>query len=139
MGRLKKCIRTNISFGTEMKFKIKRTIRYSQGSEDVYRIPWVPQLLSLSSQTVSFGISSDVVIPDVPSLDAVSYLIPYMCGIVSRRHSFSSGPILGAYLKLVVRIYRQRLCDCVLDWELCFWEWTTLALLCFNVQSQSRE
>ena len=133
MRRLKLHIPTNISFGTEMKFKIKRTIRYSWHSKDVYRIPWVPQLLSLSSQTVSFGISSGVVIPDVPSLDAVSYLIPYMCGIVSRRHSFSSGPILGAYLKLVVRIYRQRLCDCVLDWELCFWEWTTLALLCFNV------
>ena len=66
---------------------------------------------------MSFGISSDVVIPDVPSSDAVSYLIPYMCGIVSRRHSFSSGPILGAHPKLVVRIYRQRLCDCVLDWE----------------------
>ena len=66
---------------------------------------------------MSFVISSGVVIPDVPSLDAVSYLIPYMCGIVSRRHSFSSGPILGAHPKLVVRIYRQRLCDCVLDWE----------------------
>ena len=54
----------------------------------MYQIPWVPQLLSLSSQTVSFGISFGVVIPDVPSLDAVSYLIPYMCGIVRRRHSF---------------------------------------------------
>ena len=83
----------------------------------MYRIPWVPQLLSFISQTVSFGVSSGVVIPDVPSLDAVSYLIPYMCGIVSRRHSFSSGPILGAHPKLVVRIYRQRLCDCILDWE----------------------
>ena len=29
----------------------------------------------------------------------------------------SSWPILGAHPKLVVRIYRQRLCDCVLDWE----------------------
>ena len=54
----------------------------------MYRIPWVPQLLSLISQTVSFGISSDVVNPDVPALDAVSYLIPYMCGIVSRGTRF---------------------------------------------------
>ena len=29
----------------------------------------------------------------------------------------SSGTILGAHPKLVVRICRQRLCDCVLDWE----------------------
>ena len=29
MGRLKKCIRTNISFGTEMKFKMERMIKYT--------------------------------------------------------------------------------------------------------------
>ena len=29
MGRLKKCIRTNTSFGTEMKFKMKRMIKHT--------------------------------------------------------------------------------------------------------------
>ena len=29
----------------------------------------------------------------------------------------SSWPILGAHPEVVVRIYRQRLCDCILDWE----------------------
>ena len=29
MGRLKKCIRTNTSFGTEMKFKKERMIKYT--------------------------------------------------------------------------------------------------------------
>ena len=29
MGRLKKCIQTNISFGTEMKFKMERMIKYT--------------------------------------------------------------------------------------------------------------
>ena len=29
MGRLKKCIRTNTSFGTEMKFKMERMIKYT--------------------------------------------------------------------------------------------------------------
>ena len=29
MGRLKKCIRTNTSFGTEMKFKMKGMIKYT--------------------------------------------------------------------------------------------------------------
>ena len=29
----------------------------------------------------------------------------------------SSWPILGAHPKVVVRICRRRLCDCVLDWE----------------------
>ena len=142
MRRLKLHIRTttNISFGTEMKFKIKRTIRYSQGSKYVYRVPWVPQLLSLSSQTVSFGVSSGVVIPDVPFLDAVSYLIPYMCGIVSRRYSFFLQGPFQAYIRKQSCGYTVRGCVIVF-WtgSICFWEWTTLALLCFNVQSQSSE
>ena len=29
MGRLKKCIRSNISFGTEMKFKMERMIKHT--------------------------------------------------------------------------------------------------------------
>ena len=29
MGRLKKCIQTNISFGAEMKFKMERMIKYT--------------------------------------------------------------------------------------------------------------
>ena len=29
MGRLKKCIQTNTSFGTEMKFKMKGMIKYT--------------------------------------------------------------------------------------------------------------
>ena len=29
MGRLKKCIRTNTSFGTEMKFKMEGTVKYT--------------------------------------------------------------------------------------------------------------
>ena len=29
MGRLKKCIQTNISFGTEMKFKMERMIKHT--------------------------------------------------------------------------------------------------------------
>ena len=142
MRRLKSHIptTTNISFGTKRKFKIKRTIRYSWHSKDVYRIPWVPQFSSLSSQTVSFGVSSGVIIPDVPSLDAVSYLIPYMCGIVSRRHSlFLHGPF-QAHTRNWSCGYTVRGCVIVF-WtgSVCFWEWTTLAPLCFNVQSQSRE
>ena len=103
----------------------------------MYRIPWVPQLLSLSFQTVSFGISSGVVIPDVPSLDAVSYLIPYMCGIVSRRHSlFLQGPVLYGYPSVVVSVCRHRLSHCGLDWECMLLEWIgvyTWLVVCVTV------
>ena len=103
----------------------------------MYRIPWVPQLSSLSSQTVSFEVSSDVVIPDVPSLDAVSYLIPYMCGIVSRRHSlFLQGPVLYGYPSVVVSVCRHRLSHCGLDWDCMLLEWNgvyTWLIVCVTV------
>ena len=127
MRRFKLHIPTNISFGTEMKSKTGRMIKYT----DIRRVVKMcieflgyPNYCLLSPKQCRS--ESRPVSLFQMSLDAVSYLIPYMCGIVSRRHSFSSGPILGAHPKVVVRICRQRLCDCVLDWECMLLEWNGL-------------